>query len=74
MLAKLLPCINNVNVYKNNSTKTKNAIAYVMPRLNKKKMWVVSRYWDNMELEDRTYSLIHECTHNPCLNISFHTL
>lgn len=63
MLAKLLPCINNVNVYKNNRTKNKNAIAYVMPILNKKKMWVVSKHWDTMVIEERTYTLIHECTH-----------
>ena len=63
MLVKLLPCINNVNVYKNNSTHLKNTVAYVIPRLNKKKMWVVSKHWDNMLLEDKTYSLIHECTH-----------
>ena len=63
MFSKLLPCISNVKIYNNTKYISNNTVAYVVPKYNNNIMWVVSMKWETMSIEEKAYSIIHECTH-----------
>ncbi len=57
----ILNCLNTSVVYENNNSNV-NVTAYVI-KLFRNTIWVNKKTWDNLQIEEQTRALIHECSH-----------